>query len=427
MKLALLWRNLGDCALYYPKLAKLMGGVTAAIFFHHLVEWQSQLSNPYNWVRVTLDEIELKTSLNPAEQELARRLLIERSLIQERPVRGQENTIEFWPNLNALEKLLETLLSDSSTISYSNIQQSKANHSNPDTSEISHKAASNFTSPNGRNGTFVEIVETRQQQGNVIKTDPVFPVQRPPISVKVNPNYKFSGPWDSPEQFEQFQRALLEHFKQKGVENPSGFVFQIVDGITKGVISPFWDEFIAGTPFGESQKVKRDWEIEPGVAYPAFEEERIQYYVQKGEPIEAAVARARADLRDTVLGKDLWDGFLRKCDRIADEAIKAQKLGLQTPYLPPSFTNKTPVTKESVMDKLATVSPEFALNSSSSAALPEAAQKVEEESSDIPSLSALQTAYKTPMGRTLVERKIAEHPEWGYGIVDGEVIDLIPF
>jgi hypothetical protein len=252
--------------------------------------------------------------------------------------------------------------------------------------------------------------------------------------VKVTPNYQFSGPWKSPEQFEEFQRALLEYFKNQGVHNPSGWVFKIVDGMTKGVVSPFWDEFAAGIPLGESQKIKRDWEIEPGVPYPAFEEERIQYYVHKGEPLEVAVSKARSELRDPVVGKDLWDGFLRKCDRIADEAIKAKKLGVATPYLPPSFTDKPQITKQSVINKLAVVSPQFSLASSSSKNITNLGleqKQIEREmpksGCSIPTLASLQKAYETPIGRTLVEKQIAEHPEWGYGIADGQLIDLIPF
>lgn len=400
MKLALLWRNLGNSVVYYPKLAKVTGGVTAAVFFCQLVQWQAELNNPDEWVRMSFDEIEEETGLSRVELQYARSQLVKRSLIQERAI-DNSNVLEFWPNIDAFETILEVLC--------------QQDYKNP------------YPATNGKSDRAAVEVET-------VKTDKFFPVQRQPISVKVNPNYQFSGPWNSQEQFEQFQRALLEYFKEKGYDNPGGCVFKIIDSMTKGLVSPFWDEFIAGIPLGASQKVKRDWEIEPGIPYPVFEEERIQYYVHKGEPLEVAVAKARSDLRDPVLGKNLWEGFLRKCDRIADEAIKAKQLGITTPYLPPSFTNKPEITKASVMNKLAAVVPDFSLESSNTASLPESGlelSEVEDKSpvstGDIPSLAALQSAYKTPMGRTFVERQIAEHPEWGYGIVDGEVVDLMPF
>jgi hypothetical protein len=188
--------------------------------------------------------------------------------------------------------------------------------------------------------------------------------------------------------------------------------------MSKGVLCPFWDEFVQGVPLGSSQQVQREWEIAPGQAYPAFEEERIQYYVQRGEPIEAATAKARRDLRNPVLAKDLWDGFLRKCDRVADEAVKAQQLGVQNPYLPPAFQAPTPITKEQVMEKLARIA---------SPSIPPEPQATHSTPPGTPSLKALQKAYKKPMGRTLIKRLIEQHPEWGYGIKNGRVVDLYPF
>ncbi|MFB2919776.1 hypothetical protein [Aerosakkonema funiforme] len=490
MKLGVLWQYLGCSAVYYPKLAKVTGGVTAAILFWHIFERQSQLENPDDWVKINVDEVEEKTGLNSTEQRLARKKLLERSLLKERLV-SDANTVEYWADIDALEARWEEFCQPDSRVDSDNQDKVEA------------------ISPNNGNSTKTTAVEGSYILGIHIKNDKFFPTQRQPIAVKVTDDYRFNGPWESPEQFEEFQRALLTYFNKHGVTNPSAWVFRIVDGLTKGLISPFWDEFVSGLPLGstqnplfvknedynqyrvpwqsaeqfqlfqralleyaktegfenpsgwvykivdnirkgevspfwdefirgiplgESQKIKRDWEIEAGVPYPAFEEERIQYYVQKGEPLEQAVAKARAELRDPVLGKDLWEGFLRKCDRIADEAIKAKNLGVTTPYLPPSFSEKPQITKESVMQKLNAIAPQFSISSSSYNSLTNLSleqQKVEDEESDtvadIPSLTSLRSAYKTAMGRTLVERQIAEHPEWGYGIIDGEVVDLFPF
>jgi hypothetical protein len=166
------------------------------------------------------------------------------------------------------------------------------------------------------------------------------------------------------------------------------------------------------------------------VPYPAFEEERIQYYVHKGEPLEAAVSKARADLRNPVLGKDLWEGFLRKCDRLADDALKAKQQGVDTPYLPSSFNEKPQITKDSVMRKLGAIAPQLALNQSTSdpiPALPKLAETASPTPAEIPSISSLQKAYQTPLGRSIVEKQIAANPEWGYEIVDGEIVESIPF
>ncbi|AFZ20626.1 hypothetical protein [Allocoleopsis franciscana] len=460
MKLGVLWRNLGNSTVYYPKLAKVTGGATASILFCQLFHWQSQLSHPDQWVRMTLDEIEKETGLSRLEQEWARSQLIERSLLKERLVKGHSDTLEFWPDIDNLEQRLNDFYQES----YNNqafLAQEEIPLQKPNLSELPLENNLNSISSQITTEAFVEVVVPKEETienpsyspknytssshtyeksieespspSRIVKTDKFFPVRRQPVAVKVTPHYQFSGPWESGEQFEEFQRALLEHFKQQGVNNPGGWVFRIVDGMTKGLVSPFWDEFVAGMPLGQSQKVQRDWEIEPGIPYPAFEEERTQYYLQKGEPLEVAVSKARSDLRNPVLGQDLWEGFLRKCDRIADEAIKAKQLGVSIPYLPPSFTPKPPVTKQGVMNKLSEITPQLSLSSSSNSSIDQSLEHktIEDESSKLPSnappITALQEAYKTPMGRTLVKRQIAEHPEWGYGIVDGQVVDVLPF
>jgi hypothetical protein len=424
------------------------------------------LSHPDQWVKKTLDEIEKETGLSRLEQEWARSQLIKRSLLKERFIKGHSDTLEFWPDIDTLEQRLNNSSQDNYNISACTpkdeilLQESNL-------SELSLKNNLNSLPSQKTTEAFVEVVVLKEETienpsysqkistspayssthlseerleeeespspSRMVKTDKYFPGSRQPVAVKVTPHYQFSGPWESREQFEEFQRALLEHFKQQGVNNPGGWVFRIVDGMTKGLVSPFWDEFVAGLPLGDSQKVQRDWEIEPGVPYPAFEEERTQYYLQKGEPLELAVSRARSDLRNPVLGKDLWEGFLRKCDRMADEAIKAKQLGVKTPYLPPSFTHKPQVTKQGVINKLSEITPQLSLSSSSDSPIDQSLEQesVEDDPSKIPSnvppISALQEAYKTPMGRTLVKRQIAEHPEWGYGIVDGQVVDVLPF
>ncbi|MFP4008743.1 MAG: hypothetical protein ACLFV6_12165, partial [Spirulinaceae cyanobacterium] len=177
------------------------------------------------------------------------------------------------------------------------------------------------------------------------------------------------------------------------------------------IISPHWDEFVQGLPLGSSQQIQRDWEVEPGVPYPAFVEERTQYYIHKGEPLEAAVARARADLRNPVLAKDLWDGFLRKCDRLARDAKRHQEQGVQNPYLPPSFGSRSQPNKDEVGDRLNQINPP-------SEALPAASETPEK-----PSLKILQTLCRNALGRNIVAKQLAEHPEWGYRLEGNQVVD----
>ena len=407
MKIGIFLGNLGNPAIYYPKLATITGGVAASIFLCQLLQWQSQNSNSGEWVKTNSSEIEKATGLNHEEQELARRLLKVRSLLKEKLTNPNTDTLELWADIDAFEEKLNNFWTPNPPDIITPISRENNNHP-------------------------VEIFRETSPPNHVVKTDKYFGQPRQQIAVAVSPNYRFSGPWNSQEQLHNFQRALEAYAQERnlGFGNPSGWAFKIIDSMTKGLTSTFWDEFIAGIPLGESQKVKRDWEIEPEVPYPAFEEERIQYYVHKGEPLEAAVSKARADLRNPVLGKDLWEGFLRKCDRIADDALKAKQQGVDTPYLPSSFNEKPQITKDSVMRKLGAIAPQLALNQSTSdqiPALPKLAETASPTPVEVPSISSLQKAYKTPLGRSLVEKQIAAHPEWGYEIVDGEIVESIPF
>ncbi|MGK7927354.1 MAG: hypothetical protein AB4290_19285, partial [Spirulina sp.] len=186
-------------------------------------------------------------------------------------------------------------------------------------------------------------------------------------------------------------------------------------------------------PLGSTQKIQQEWEIKPGVPYPAFIEEIIQYYIHKGEPIEAATARANRELKDIDGAQSWWEGFLRKCDRLADEAIKAKELGIQTPYLPPSFSVKDRTSKQQVIEKLLLLQEQSSLPRKSArekSLTPTHSSQLAEPSkieSDAPALSILQKAYDTKIGRKFIARQIAAHPEWGYQIVDDKIIDLYPF
>ncbi|MEG4225751.1 hypothetical protein QUA35_07195 [Microcoleus sp. N9_B2] len=411
MKIGIFLGNLGNPAIYYPKLAPITGGVAASIFLCQLLQWQSQHSNSAEWVKTNSSEIEKATGLNHEEQELARRLLKVRSFLKEKLTNPNTDTLELWADIDAFEEKLNNFWTPNPPDIITPISRENNNHP-------------------------VEIFRETSPPNHVVKTDKYFGQPRQQIAVAVTPHYQFSGPWNSQEELHNFQRVLEEYAKERNLwfGNPSGWAFNIIDRMTKGLTSAFWEEFIAGIPLGESQKVQRDWEIEPEVPYPAFEEERIQYYVHKGEPLEAAVSKARADLRNPVLGKDLWEGFLRKCDRIADDALKAKNLGVQTPYLPPSFTEKPQFTKESVMKKLEAIAPQISLTPSTANTLSPRTLKQQEseekESNSVvedPSIESLQKACKTPMGRSIVEKQITEHPEWGYEIVDGEIVESIPF
>lgn len=355
----------GPAAVYFPHLVPVTGGVAAAILVSH---WHSH-ATPNPWFVPDFDSIQRVTGLNRDDYQQACRQLKQRGILAERlrPDQQREVQLNLTPILTALTAL-------------GNLTPGAIAPSTDDPF---------FSSPSR---------------------------PAPPVA----PPYQFSGPWQSQQELAAFQKALFDHFVIRGDRNPERSQFWVIDGITKGMWSPFWEEFSQGQPLGSSQQIQRDWEIQPGVAYPAFEEERVQYYCQKGEPIEAAVARARADLRNPTLAQDLWDGFLRKCDRLAREALQAQQRGVATPYLPPAFSDRAPITKTDVMAKLSQLQTPTALpNASTPDPEPVPAQA--------PRLDLLQKAYRTKLGHNLIKRQIEQHPEWGYAIVEDQIVDLYPF
>ncbi|NES73378.1 MAG: hypothetical protein F6K24_53410, partial [Okeania sp. SIO2D1] len=85
-------------------------------------------------------------------------------------------------------------------------------------------------------------------------------------------------------------------------------------------------------------------------------------------------------------------------------------------YLPSSFNRKPEVTKESVIAKLSQIAPQQSLETT-----PAEKESVQTQA-EVPSLDSLQKMYSTPLGKTLVEKQLAEHPEWDYAIVDDKIV-----
>ena len=107
---------------------------------------------------------------------------------------------------------------------------------------------------------------------------------------------------------------------------------------------------------------KLDWEIEPGVAYPAFVEWRAQHYRKQGGHLaDAAVANAKSEFRkNPARTADLWQEFLSYSNQAADNALVAQQAGIKA-EMPSCFSEAAPVTKGEVLRKLEAVNASTAL------------------------------------------------------------------
>lgn len=100
-------RQLGQPIAYYPKMAKPLGGVTAAILFCQLFYWQDKTDNPLG-VYKTQAELEQETGLSRREQETARKKLVELGLLIETHKR-LEHRIYFKLDLAKFDDLMATI------------------------------------------------------------------------------------------------------------------------------------------------------------------------------------------------------------------------------------------------------------------------------------------------------------------------------
>ncbi|HFC5566436.1 TPA: hypothetical protein ACFKVK_10285 [Neisseria gonorrhoeae] len=97
-------RAAGRPIAYYPKLAKPLGGVNAAILFGHFFYWNDKTQYESGIYR-TAEEIEIETGLSVQEQRTARAKLRERGVLIETEKRI-EHRIYYKLNLDAFDDLM---------------------------------------------------------------------------------------------------------------------------------------------------------------------------------------------------------------------------------------------------------------------------------------------------------------------------------
>lgn len=90
---------------YHPVLAKVAGGVKAAVMLSQLIYWTPRAENPDGWVRKDAGELEEETGLTRKEQAGARAELLGRGLI-EYDVRGVPATSHYRVVTETLESVL---------------------------------------------------------------------------------------------------------------------------------------------------------------------------------------------------------------------------------------------------------------------------------------------------------------------------------
>jgi hypothetical protein len=96
---------------FHPILAHAIGDAATALFLSQLLYWDSTLKGEREWFWKTQEEMKRETGLSRAEQETARRNLLEKGIIQERRT-GSPCRLWYRIDFDALETMLAQYDSD---------------------------------------------------------------------------------------------------------------------------------------------------------------------------------------------------------------------------------------------------------------------------------------------------------------------------
>ena len=100
-----LMRTIGRPIAYHPALARMVGGVNAAIFLSQLIYWDERMEDAELGVYKTAEQWEAETGLSVREQTTARRQLRDRGLIAETHKRI-EHKLYFKLDRDAFDRLI---------------------------------------------------------------------------------------------------------------------------------------------------------------------------------------------------------------------------------------------------------------------------------------------------------------------------------
>ncbi len=106
MKFSETLRGIGNPVAYYPGLAKIVGGVTSALFLCQINYWGDKGHDGDGWIYKTQEELTEETGLTRREQEGARKSLRGLGILEERNAR-LEHRLYYRINDDALDALWE--------------------------------------------------------------------------------------------------------------------------------------------------------------------------------------------------------------------------------------------------------------------------------------------------------------------------------
>ena len=96
--------DVGRPVAYYPSLAKVVGGVKAALLLCQIVYWSDKTKDEDGWIYKSVDAWEKETGLSYKEQRAARKKLLDIGVMQEWDDRAGKR-LHFRFNRDALEDL----------------------------------------------------------------------------------------------------------------------------------------------------------------------------------------------------------------------------------------------------------------------------------------------------------------------------------
>jgi hypothetical protein len=97
-------KEVGRPVAYYPKLARMLGSVNAAVFLCQLIYLSDKGRDGDGWIYKTQTEIEEETGLTRRKQESVRAALAEKGILQEMR-RGTHGTLHFRVDFETLDRL----------------------------------------------------------------------------------------------------------------------------------------------------------------------------------------------------------------------------------------------------------------------------------------------------------------------------------
>jgi hypothetical protein len=277
----------------------------------------------------------------------------------------------------------------------------------------------------------------------------------------------------SQEEQDGFREALVELGKAKGVLSPAAWSSTIIKNINAGESCQYLVEYREGQQVGSCEK--QEWEIAPGQPYEGFVSHLAKNLKKIEMTDEQAIVAAHQQLKNVNVARTLWESCKRYIVNIGEDWERQKQLGVKNAYLPPSLLPQRKVSLEQVGSAIASLQSgcaqlqlaESAELTSAAAELEPAEQKpadpepktvtpqwlqknldsslkvqaslarslaekfgypIEEglvlPASGMPSIDSLRSLLTNPTTAPRVKRLLDAHPEWGFFIEEGEILDF---